>query len=332
MNNKQLAEFHLYHENGLVALMEKNDKRIRSAIDSGLILSGWIFAHGWIANEYHISRLRKLADMKRIPTFKLTLRINSMKSDYVKVCKLLDRLQNINPRLLRLIAEIRIKQQSIPKESEELSLKQAYRLVSKFKNPVLKKGSQNTIVPKQWECRFYDSIEQIPAYFVGYSDDICKSIKHSGWFCDNFQDTKVRGFVVRVRSKFMQYPGRFIYLSGIQTDYEFRILNYPDSIERDAALYADRQAELYAENQRENDAEFQAEMQIDELKTELHQLNKETLSIIKELKSDFKAGQYVSICKLIRSHIEKNCERRSEIFQRIDALKDNFWLSVENCY
>lgn len=227
----------------------------------------------------------------------------------------------MNKRLIDLLDRL----QTI-KLKEDVSLKMAYKLNFKFINPVLTKPSE-IVNNKELENRWYDSIESIPGEYLGYSDSIASRINHSGWLCDFFQDSKARGFVVRIRGK-----QDHIFLSCIELDYGVQLNTYSHDSKLDAALYADQLAESYAENARESNAKFQAEIEIEELISELHQLNRKTLAVIKELKSGFKVGQYIAICKLIHSHIEKTCERRTEIFERITALKYDFWLSVEGYY
>jgi hypothetical protein len=96
----------------------------------------------------------------------------------------------------------------------------------------------------------------------------------------------------------------------------------------DAANAADGYAERESEDCREDDAKYQAEQRIEDLKTELHDLNKETLALIADVKKQSDIFPK-TVCDLIRGRIEEAVERRADIFEKIEALEDNYWLAVE---
>jgi hypothetical protein len=73
----------------------------------------------------------------------------------------------------------------------------------------------------------------------------------------------------------------------------------------------------------------QAEQEIEDLKEGLHALNKKTLILVKEIKTGYSAGLLPATCAAIREVLENAFNRRTEIFNRIDALNDNYWLSTE---
>ncbi len=95
---------------------------------------------------------------------------------------------------------------------------------------------------------------------IRFCDDVAKSIRHTGWFLDNFQDDKARGVVLALSH------GRF--LAGIADPYNFdtQAKQGPCIIETGrifddetkAAHVADDLAEECAENARE---EFEADQQ-----------------------------------------------------------------------
>lgn len=158
-------------------------------------------------------------------------------------------------------------------------------------------------------------------------------LKHSGWYTDNFQDGLVKGAVIAIRTgaKEDEDGAHFQYMPATyHTDWDgATIYNDFYACKSDAAIAADGYAEREAEVCREDDAKYQAEHQIDALKEELHDLNKSTLAVIKEVKSGFQVGQFNAICGLIRKSIKTAVERRTEIFEEIEKLEDNYWLSVE---
>lgn len=78
-----------------------------------------------------------------------------------------------------------------------------------------------------------------------WCDDVCRSIRHTGWFADEFQDTKIRGIVARLTHG--RYLAGWSMGEGMASEIEYRIF---DDIE-DAARYADSLAESVAEAERE---------------------------------------------------------------------------------
>ena len=92
---------------------------------------------------------------------------------------------------------------------------------------------------------FYLDSDGMPDLRWQWCDNIA-NIRHTGWFCDNFQDTKIRGIV-------MQLPRGRGFLAGwsmgesMVSEIEYQI--YDDAV--DAAWAADSIAECVAERERE---------------------------------------------------------------------------------
>lgn len=78
-----------------------------------------------------------------------------------------------------------------------------------------------------------------------WCDNVCRSINHTGWFADEFQDTKIRGIVARLTQG--RYLAGWSMGEGMASAIEYRIF---DDIE-EAARYADSLAESVAESERE---------------------------------------------------------------------------------
>lgn len=172
-----------------------------------------------------------------------------------------------------------------------------------------------------------------------YTDahDIAR-LDHTGWYADNFQDNLIRGAVVEYRNPRKtnpdydgDSPSHVFYLPATYaTQWDTaRVVLRTFTDRQDCARYADRLAEREAEESREYDAKFQAEQQIEDAKATIHALNRETLAVIRELKTGKPLAQYPALCAAIRERIEDAIDQRGELFKRIADLTDNCWLAVE---
>lgn len=59
-----VAKFHYFNDNGIVAAKRALDDRIRAAVDSGKVPSGWHFAYGSF-NDYHVKALGEITTKRR---------------------------------------------------------------------------------------------------------------------------------------------------------------------------------------------------------------------------------------------------------------------------
>lgn len=90
-----------------------------------------------------------------------------------------------------------------------------------------------------------------------YCDEISQRIRHTGWFCDSFQDGKIRGLVFRLprsRGFLIGWTMGEGMASAIETD-----SIYDDELE--AAHAADSLAENVAEKEREFQEEQETELE-----------------------------------------------------------------------
>jgi CRISPR/Cas system CSM-associated protein Csm5 (group 7 of RAMP superfamily) len=96
---------------------------------------------------------------------------------------------------------------------------------------------------------------------VGFADTIARrTIRHKGWFTDDFQDGVTRGIVFRL-------PNNRGFVAGCTDPFSdgpciLEIESIEDEI--GAALRADRIAQLYAEMCKEDEAKSQAEFEKEE--------------------------------------------------------------------
>jgi hypothetical protein len=97
--------------------------------------------------------------------------------------------------------------------------------------------------------QYWDDKSAVPFRFVGYADELIRSIGHTGWYSDAHQDSTLRGMVYRLPAR----DGRDRYLSGYEESDSGCVVLYLDiqADESDAARFADRVAERLAEDSRE---------------------------------------------------------------------------------
>ena len=93
---------------------------------------------------------------------------------------------------------------------------------------------------------FYLDSDGMPGLRWQWCDDICRDIRHTGWFCDDFQDSKIRGIVMRLPHG-RGFLAGWSMGEGMASEIDGYI--YADAI--DAARAADSMAETVAENERE---------------------------------------------------------------------------------
>jgi hypothetical protein len=104
--------------------------------------------------------------------------------------------------------------------------------------------------------QYWDNRAAVPFRFVGYADELIRSIDHQGWYSDTFQDATLRGAVFRLPAR----NGQTRYLYGYEESDSGSVVLYRDieTDERDAALAADGRAERIAETSREYDEAWHA--------------------------------------------------------------------------
>ena len=180
---------------------------------------------------------------------------------------------------------------------------------------------------------YYYSFDSFPGNLEGGASEIIR-LNYTGWYSDNYQDGLSKGAVVSFRNphKLNEDGSHLQYLPATyNTNFDcITIYNEIYGEKEEAAKMADQYAKKEAEICRDDDAKFQAfEVQIPDLKEELHRINKKTLALIKEIKSGYSIRLLPETCKLVKNAILEAIERRTEIFERIESLNNNYWLSVE---
>lgn len=100
---------------------------------------------------------------------------------------------------------------------------------------------------------FYLDSDFMPALRWQWADEIV-NLRHTGWYCDEFQDQTIRGFVMRLPHDRGFLAG---WSMGESMASEIELDIYPD--EHSAAYAADSLAECAAERQREYEAQQENE-------------------------------------------------------------------------
>lgn len=153
------------------------------------------------------------------------------------------------------------------------------------------------------------------------------SMKHTGWYADNFQEELIRGFVLQLPAR----DGKEIYIPGTYCTGWEGVTLYPndwDHDKTDAARSADSYAEIEAEAAREDNAQFQAEQEIEQCRETIGKLRKSMLDLILEIKHA-KRNFSPMVCAALTDHLRRQWNQRQKAFKRIDALEDNYWLAVQ---
>jgi hypothetical protein len=182
---------------------------------------------------------------------------------------------------------------------------------------------------------------------VGYRshEDASKAvpyiIRHNGWYTDGSNNDTLIPVVVTVRDKRarnMEFESEYrnpkgshvwYYAATRHSDWD-GVTVYTDELShtaREAALRADRIAKIEAENCRDEDARYQADAQIIDLKVEIHEINREALPLIREIKQN--PTQSAPICLAVRKSLESLLRDRTAKFERISELQDSPWLAVD---
>lgn len=160
---------------------------------------------------------------------------------------------------------------------------------------------------------------------VGKAHELNQWIKHTGWFADSFQDGLIIGYVLQLPAR--ENTPRYIpaYYSTDSDGVTIYPLDWYEDAE-EAARAADRYAEIYAEECREYSAKDQAEQQIEDC----HEEAQNAISEFHEIKIALKGETLpAKICDITKSELMELREEVTKQISRINELKANFWIAVE---
>ena len=200
-------------------------------------------------------------------------------------------------------------------------------------------------------ANFYNKSGDLCAYDLrGYDAALIENIsprrfQYTGYYADSFQHEIVKPYIVKIKAgrrgvficpaiAYSECDDATIYFSQGQF-----APNDGENLENQGAIYdaarrADSIAEREAEQGREADAQFQAEQIRDDLAEQITEARKMARALIVAIKAQRRAGIDLAgaICDALTDKLR---EYRREIIsarKRREALKDDFWLSVDGRY
>lgn len=197
-------------------------------------------------------------------------------------------------------------------------------------------------------ANFYNEAGDLTAYNLdGFDATPCNKIRpnyfdYTGYYADNFQHETITPQVVTIKAG---RRGVFIAPAISYSDSDCATIYFSrgqfapadincdayESATMEAARAADRIAERAAEQGREDDAKFQAEQQAEDLAEDIKDARQTARGLIAAIKDQRRAGIDLggAICDALTDKL-RDCGRQvMKARERREALKDNFWLSVE---
>lgn len=93
-SNKEVAQFHYFNPNGLIAQKRKNDELIRDMVNNGLVASGWHMAYGCMSDLRERSLIDLAMSDKRISSIDIHVAVkmlsDEIKSTTIKIAEVMD--------------------------------------------------------------------------------------------------------------------------------------------------------------------------------------------------------------------------------------------------
>jgi hypothetical protein len=199
-------------------------------------------------------------------------------------------------------------------------------------------------------ANFYNEAGDLTAYNLdGFNSSSIQDIggrrmfDYTGYYADSFQHELITAYVVKIKAgkkgvficpaiSYSQSDCATIYFSrGQFAPNDTNSAKYDDAM-IDAARAADSIAEREAEKSREADAQYQAEDQAEQLAEDIKNARQTARGLIAAIKDQRRAGIDLggAICDALTDKL-RDCGRQvMKARERREALKDNFWLSVES--
>ena len=169
-----------------------------------------------------------------------------------------------------------------------------------------------------------------------------RAFAYSGYYADSFQHEVIEPYIVKIKAgkKGVFIAPAIAYSeSDIATVYFSRGQFAPnDSADKaheyaiyDAARLADSIAEREAERSREADAQDQAEQEAEQIAEQITEARKMARALIVAIKAQRRAGIDLAgaICDALTDKLHEYRRDIIKARERREALKDDFWLSVE---
>lgn len=150
-----------------------------------------------------------------------------------------------------------------------------------------------------------------------------------GFYDDNFASKTICWAVVKISPANKKHGREALYAPiTYGTGYEGVTLHL-DCVgtQEDAQRWGEHEADKLAEEGREEDAKFQAEQQIETARETIHTLNGKALSLIRAIKES--TPFQPAICEALRENLRGYLATRTEQFERIATLQDDYWQAVQ---
>lgn len=153
---------------------------------------------------------------------------------------------------------------SFPRYIANLPSKPIRKRLEDFRKPKHTSGYYHAPKPLQGahpgQGFYLEDAQTMPGMRWKWADEVeDTSIHHTGWYCDAYGDTLIRGLVMRLPAG-RGFLAGYSMGEGMSSAVEGTV--YAD--EREAALAADRLAEIVAERERDHEAEEQAYQEAEE--------------------------------------------------------------------
>ena len=169
-----------------------------------------------------------------------------------------------------------------------------------------------------------------------------RRFQYTGYYADSFQHEIVKPYIVKIkagRRGVFICPAIAYSESDIATIYFSQgqfAPNDGENLENQGAIYdaarrADSIAEREAERSREYHAQDQAEQEAEQLAEQIADARKMARGLIAAIKAQRRAGIDLAgaICDALTDKLREYRRAIISARERRDALKDNFWLSIE---
>ena len=169
-----------------------------------------------------------------------------------------------------------------------------------------------------------------------------RHFQYTGYYADSFQHEIIKPYIVKIKAgkkgvficpaiAYSESDTATIYFSSGQFALNDSANKAHECAVYDAARIADHIAERSAEQGREADAQDQAEQEAEQIAEQIADARKMARGLIAAIKAQRRAGIDLggAICDALTDKLH---EYRREIIsarKRREALKDDFWLSVE---
>lgn len=175
--------------------------------------------------------------------------------------------------------------------------------------------------------------------YIGHAHQLRKRIKHTGWYAEHHQDALIIGGVARLRTSkgtlyipvthCDQWDGAVHHLSdAVKVPRGSDEDAHNDALD-DAIGYADECARIEAEHASENAARQQAEDDIECAAQRIHELNRDALALIREIKAQGRQCTK-AIGKALRAQLQAMLDERREAFATIATRQADYWTAVQS--